>query len=72
MPVFNFPQFEHEPFWSYLLTVSAYRAPLNQNLEKRKISEVIVMGLNSKSRSYVESICLGSVLGLLNGTQDEV
>ena len=30
------------------------------------------MGLNSESRGYVESMCPGSLLGLLSKTQDEV
>ena len=58
MPVFNFPQFEHEPFWSYLLRLNDYRPQLNQNFERWKICDVIVVGLNAESRCYVESICL--------------
>ena len=30
------------------------------------------MGLNVESRSYVESMCPGSVIGLLTRTQDEI
>jgi len=72
MPIFNFPQFEHEPFLNYFLTLNAYRAQLNQNFEKWEICKIIVVGLNSKSRGYVESTCLGGVLGLLRRTQDEI
>ena len=72
MPVFNFPQYEHEPFWSCLSRLNDYRAQLNQKLQKWKICEIIALSLNSESRGYVESIYLGGVLGLLSKTQDEV
>jgi len=72
MPVFYFPQFEHEPFWSYLSRLNDYRAQLNQSFEKWEICEVIVIGLNAFSRGYVESMCLGGFQGLLSKTQDEV
>ena len=72
MPVFNFPQYEHEPFWSCLSRLNDYRAhQLNQKLQKWKICEIIAVSLNSESRGYVESIYLGGVLGLLSKTQDE-
>ena len=72
MLVFNFPQFEHEPFWSYLLRLNDYRALVNQNFEKREICEVIVVGLNVEFWDYVESICPGGVTGLLTKTHGEV
>jgi len=72
MPVFNFPQFEHEPCWSYLSTLNDYRAQLNQSFEKWKICEVIVVGLNALSRGYVESMCLEGFQGLLSKTKNEV
>lgn len=72
MPVFNFPQLEHEPFWSYLSRLNVYRAQLNQTFEKWKFCEVIVLGLNTEFRGVVESIYPGGVLGLLSKTQDEV
>ena len=59
MPVFNFPQFEHEPLWNYQSRLNAYRAQLNHNFEKWKICEVIVMSLNSEFRGHVESIYPG-------------
>jgi len=34
MSVFNFPQFEHEPFWRYFSRINDYRAQLTQNFEK--------------------------------------
>jgi len=34
MPVLNFPQFEHELFWSYLSTLNGYHPQLNQNFKK--------------------------------------
>ena len=72
MPVFNFPQLEHEPFWRYLSKLNVYRAQLNCTFEKWKICEVIVLGLNVEFRGVVESICPGGLLGLLSRTQDEV
>ena len=72
MPVFNFPQLEREPFWSYLSRLNVYRAQLNQTFEKWEICEVIVLGLNTEFRGVVASIYPGGVLGLLSKTQDEV
>ena len=72
MPIFNFPQFEHEPFCSYLSPLNDYRAQLHQNFQKWEICEIITMGLNSKSWNFVESIYPGGVLSLLSKTQDEV
>ena len=72
MPVFNFPQFEREPFWNYFSRLNDYRAQLNRNFEKWKICEVIAMGLNVESRSYVESICPRGLIELLSKTQNEV
>jgi len=72
MPVFNFPQYEHEPLWSYLSRLNYYRAQLNQTFEKWKICEVIVLGLNAKFRGIVETMCSGGLLGLLTRSQDEV
>ena len=72
MPVFNFPRFEHEPFWSYLLRLNDYRVQLHQNFQKWKICEVIAVSLNSGSWAYIESIYPKGVLGLLSKTQDEV
>ena len=72
MPIFNFPQFEHESFWNYLSRLNDYHAQLNQNFVKWKICEVFAMGLNSASRGFVESICPGGLIGLLSTTQDEV
>ena len=72
MPIFNFPQYEHEFFWSCLLRPNDYRAQLNQNFQKWEICEVIVLGLNSEFRGHVEFMCLGGLLGLLSKTQDEV
>ena len=72
MPVFNFPQYEHEPFWSYLSRLNDYRAQLNQTFEKWKIYEVIALGLNSEFRGHVASMCSGGLLGLLFRSQDEV
>jgi len=72
MPVFNFPQSGSESFWSYLSRLNDYRAQLNQNFQKWEICEVITMGLNSKSSSYVESIYPGGALGLLSKTQAEI
>ena len=69
MPIFNFPQFEHESFWRYLSGFNAYRAQLNYNFEKWKICEVIVVGLNSEFRGHVQSIYPGGLLGLLTRTQ---
>jgi len=45
---------------------------LHQTFEKWEFSEVIAVGLNSESWSYVESIYHGGVLGLLSETQYEV
>jgi len=45
---------------------------LNQNLQKSEICEVITVGLNSESLSYVESIYPGGVLGLSSKTQAEI
>jgi len=72
MPVFNFPQFEHEPFWNYLSRLNDYRAQLNQNFQKWKIYKVIVVGLNIETRRYEESLCLGGIIRLLSRTQDKV
>ena len=72
MPVFNFPQFEHEPFWSYFSRLNDYRAQLNRNFEKWEICEVIILGLNSEFKGHVESMCPGGLVGLLSKTQDEV
>ena len=72
MPVFNFPQFEHEPFWSYLSRLNHYRAQLNCTFEKWKICKVIVLGLNAEFRGYIESIYPSGVLRLLTRIQDEV
>ena len=72
MPIFNFPQYEHESFWSYLSRLNDYRAQLNQNFQKLKTCEVITVGLNSESSSYVESIYPEGVRGLLSKTQDEI
>ena len=72
MPVFSFPQYEHELFWSYLSQLNDYRAQLHQTFEKWKICEVIVLGLNAEFRSIVESMCSGDLLGLLSRYQDEV
>jgi len=72
MPAFNFLQFEHEPFSSYLSRLNNYRAQLNQQFKKWEIYEVIFVGLNAKYRGYVESMHLGGLLGLLFKTQDEV
>jgi len=54
------------------MRLNNYRAQLIQNFEKWKIHEVIALGLNSKSRSYIESIYPGDVPGLLSKTQDEI
>jgi len=54
MPVLTFPQFEHEPFLSYLSRFNDYRAQLNQNFQKWKICEVIAISLNSESLGYIE------------------
>ena len=70
MPVFNFPQYEHEPFWSYLSRLNDYCAQLN--FQKWKICKVIVVGLTAKYKGYVESMCLRGLLGLFSKTQDEV
>jgi len=72
MPVFNFPQFEHEPFWSYLSRLNDYRAQLNQNFQKCKICDVVVVSLNSESWGYIESIYPRGILGLLSKNQDKV
>ena len=56
MPVFNFPQYEHEPFQSYLSRLNDYRAQLNQNVQKWEICEVIAVHLNSESWGYIEPI----------------
>ena len=70
--VFNFLQFEQEPFWSYLSRLNNYRAQLNRHFQKWKICKVIDVCVNSESRGYVKSLCPGSLLGLLTKTQDEV
>ena len=72
MPVFNCPQYEHEPFWSYLSRLYDYRAQLHHTFHKWEICEVIVLGLNSEFRGHVESMCPGGLLGLLSRTEDEV
>ena len=72
MPVFHFPQYEHELFWSYLSRLNDYCAQLNHIFEKWKIYEVIAVGLNVESRSYVASICSGGLIELLSKTQNEV
>ena len=72
MPVFNFLQYEHEPFWSYLLRLNEYRADLNHNFEKWKICEVTAVDLNVESMCYIESLCPGSLIELLSKTQNEV
>ena len=72
MPVFHFPQYEHEPFWRYLSRFNDYRAQLTHNFEKWKICEVILVGLNVESRNYIESLCLRSLIELLSKTQNEV
>ena len=56
MPVFNFPQFEHELFQSYFSRLNDYRAQLHQTFTKEKIYEVIFMGLNDEFRGCVESM----------------
>jgi len=65
MPVFNFLQYEHESFWSYLSRLNDDRVQLNQNFKNWKIYEVIAVDLHSESWDYVESIYPGGVLGLL-------
>ena len=72
MPVFNFPQYKHEPFWSYLSRLNNFRAQLNCTFEKWEICEVIVLGLNAEFRDVIESMYPGGLLGLLSKTQDEV
>ena len=72
MPVFNFPQFEHGPFWSYLSRFNDCRAQLNQSFQKWKIFEVTFVGLNVEFRGHVESMCPRGLLGLLSKTQDEI
>jgi len=72
MSVFHFLQYEHEPFWSYILRLNEYSAQLNQNFQKWKICEVIAMGLNVKSMSYIESICPGGLIELLSKIEDKV
>ena len=72
MSVFNFPQYEHEPFWSYLSRLNEYRAQLNHNFQNWEICEVIIDGLNIKSRGYNESLCPGGFLELFSKTQNEV
>ena len=72
MPVLNFPEYEHEPFWSYLSRLNEYRAQLNHNFKKQKIYEVIAVGLNAESWSHIESIYSSGILGLLSKTQNEV
>ena len=64
MPVFSFPQYEHEPFWSYFSRLNDYRVQLNRNFEKWEICEVIVLGLSSEFRGHVESMCPGGLLGI--------
>jgi len=36
MRIFNFPQFEHEAFWSYLSRLNDYRALLDQIFKNGK------------------------------------
>ena len=72
MPVFNFPQFEHELFWSYLSWLNDYRAQLHQYFEKWKICDVIVLGLNAEFKGIVEFMCPGGLLGFLSRSQHEV
>jgi len=72
MPVFHFPQYEHEPFWSYLSRLNEYRVHLNHNFQKWEICEVIIEGLNIESRSYIESLCPGGLIELLSKTRNEV
>lgn len=72
MPVFHFPQYEHQPFWSYLSRLNDYRVQLNQNFQTWKICEAIVVGLNFEFWGYIESIYPRGVLGLLSKPQDEV
>ena len=61
MPVFNFPQSEHEPFCRYLSRLNDYHTQLNQPFAKWEIYEVIVLGLNAKFRGvvelYVQKVC---------------
>ena len=66
MPDFNFPQFEHESFQRYLSRLNVYRAQLNQTFENWEICEVIAVGLNVESRSYIESFCPGGLIELLS------
>ena len=63
MPVFKFPQYEHESFWHYLSRLKDYRAQLNQPFEKWKICEVIVLGLNAEVIVWVK-ITLGCIVSL--------
>jgi len=63
MPVFNFPQLEHEPFWRYLSKLNVYRAQLNCTFEKWKICEVIVLGLNAEVIVWAK-ITLGCIVSL--------
>ena len=72
MCVFNFPQYEHEPFWNYFSWLNDYRAQLNHNFEKWKIFEVIHEGLNIESRSYIDSIFPEGFRELLSKTPNEV
>jgi len=72
MSVFNFPQYEHEPFLNYFSRLNDYRAQLNHNFQKWEIWEVIIDGLNIESRSYIESLCSGGLIELLSKTQNEV
>ena len=72
MPIFNFPQYEHEPFWNYFSTLNDYRAQLNHNFQKWKICEVIIEHLNIESRSYIKSLCPGGLIELLFQIQNEV
>ena len=72
MPVFNFPQFEREPFWNYFSKLNDYCAPLNFHFQKWKTCEVIIEGLKIGSRSYINSIFPRGFIELLSKTQNEV
>ena len=72
MTVFHLPQYEHEPFWRHLSRLNEYHAQLNHNFEKWEICEVITVGLNVESVSYIESLCPGGLIELLSKTQNEV
>ena len=72
MGLFNFQQFEREPFWNYISRLNDYRAQLNHNFEKWEICEVILEGLNFESKSYIRSIFPGGLRELISKTPNEV